>query len=107
MLEPCWLRLRKASSPEAPFFQGLIQLAAAFLHLERHSSRRPRLAPATRLLRRAHSHLEPFAPAHRSIALAGLLDLIATWLRHLEGPSAASARAQLPPPLIQERPAPD
>ena len=66
VLEHLWL---KEQGPAHQFFKGLIQLAGAFVHLQKQY-RRPdhptdgrRLRPAWRLFKLAQTNLEPFFPA--------------------------------------------
>ena len=65
LLEHLWLRNR---SPARPFFQGLIQLAGAYLLAERD---RPRGARA--LFRESAKRLGPFAPGMLGLDVAHLL----------------------------------
>lgn len=74
-IEDLWLRNR---SPARPFFQGLIQLAAAHLHLARG-----RKGPALALLRQAEARLRPFAPATLGLEVAPLLLEMAAMERHI------------------------
>jgi len=62
VLEPLWLETRSG------FYQGLIQLAVAFLHLSNGNT-----AGARKLLLRAHQHLEPYAPFHQGLDVEKLL----------------------------------
>ena len=82
VLEQPWLQSRGSTTGQ--FYQGLIQLAAAFVHLQRHSALHPRLEPACRLLRRACLKLEPFQPAHQGLDVQKLLDTMKRLLRELE-----------------------
>jgi hypothetical protein len=65
LLEEVWLR---DASALRPFFQGLIQLAAAFVHLQRG-----RHVGLVALLRAAEERLRPFAPATLGVDVAHLL----------------------------------
>jgi predicted metal-dependent hydrolase len=65
VLEQLWLR---AAEPDTRFYKGLIQLAGAFVHLQKQF-RRPthptdgrRLRPAWRLFKLAHKNLIEFCP---------------------------------------------
>ena len=65
VLEHLWLQEQGSAHQ---YFKGLIQLAGAFVHLQKHY-RRPyhltdgrRLGPAWRLFKLAQTNLEPFAP---------------------------------------------
>ncbi len=76
-LEPLWLRVRDRQ--EGPFLKGLIQLAGAFVHVQRG-----RLSPARALLLRARFHLEPCLLAEMPMGDAALLGLIRRWEEILE-----------------------
>lgn len=67
--EDLWLRNR---SPVRSFLQGLIQLAAAFYHLERR-----RHAAMVRLLDVSMERLSPFAPRTLGLDVGSLLPLLA------------------------------
>jgi predicted metal-dependent hydrolase len=82
VLEAVWLPLRLEE--DGDFFKGLIQLAGAFVHVQKG-----RFAPATSLLRRARFHLEPYPTPHRGLSVTTALDLIDRWLDLL---------SQSPPP---------
>src|SRR5580765_7758352 len=57
VLEDLWLPVRQ--QPEGAFFKGLIQLAGAFVHLQKD-----RLRPATALLKLARTNLERYPALH-------------------------------------------
>ena len=73
VLEALWLEERRG--PQADLFQGLIQLAAAFVHLEKN-----RPGPAAALLRLAQAHLRGFPGVHLGLDMAQAHGLIAEWL---------------------------
>lgn len=68
-----------AQEPEKLFLQGLIQVTAAFHHLQRNN-----LLGTTRLLRNALVRLEPYPATFGAISVALLCDDIRAWLRALE-----------------------
>ncbi|MFN3430917.1 MAG: DUF309 domain-containing protein [Candidatus Sericytochromatia bacterium] len=74
-IEDLWLRNRSAARP---FFQGLIQLAAAGLHLERG-----RKGPALALLRQAEARLRPFEAGMLGLEVAPLLLEMVALGRHI------------------------
>ncbi|MFQ5876280.1 MAG: DUF309 domain-containing protein [Acidobacteriota bacterium] len=74
--EDAW---RVRSGDPARFLQGLIQVAAGFVKLQR---RQPRGARA--LLERAHEKLRPFAPCAHGLDIERLLDSVAAWERVAE-----------------------
>jgi hypothetical protein len=73
VLENLWLQTTGA---DALFFKGLIQLAGAFVHLQKqflhpeHAKHGRRLRPAARLFDLAITNLAPFAPAHLHLDVA-------------------------------------
>jgi predicted metal-dependent hydrolase len=78
VLEHLWL---KEKGPSNRFFKGLIQLAGAFVHLQKqyrrpeHSTDGRRLRPAWRLFRLAHTNLEPFLPTFLDLDVRSVLEL--------------------------------
>jgi predicted metal-dependent hydrolase len=79
VLEKLWLRER--SGPYGAFYQGLIQLAGAFVHLQKN-----RAAPALTLLKLAQAKLADYPPVCLSLELPPVLDLIDQWLIRLQPP---------------------
>ncbi len=71
-LEQLWLPIRK--EPNSAFYKGLIQLAGAFVHLQKN-----RPAPSAALLKLARHNLAPFAPFHQQLDVRAVLDLIDDW----------------------------
>jgi predicted metal-dependent hydrolase len=87
VLEQLWLR---AFEPEIQFYKGLIQLAGAFVHLQKQF-RRPthptdgrRLRPAWRLFKLAHKNLLPFTPGFHGFGVDRAIALIDSTLAQLE-----------------------
>lgn len=76
VLEEMWLPVRR--QPAGDFYKGLIQLAGAFVHLQKN-----RLDPARRLFKLAENNLQKYPSRHQSLDVTGTLDLIAQWLRWL------------------------
>jgi uncharacterized protein len=68
-LEDEW---RSAPSEERDFLQGLVHVAVAWLHAERHN--RP---GCERQLEKAARRLGPYAPEHRGVDVARVLDDVA------------------------------
>jgi uncharacterized protein len=66
VLEELWL---ETHGEEKDFYKGLIQCAAAFVHLQRSNP-----GGARKLFARARSHLLNFPPTHGSIHLSRLLN---------------------------------
>jgi len=87
--ELVWLQCEE---PEKTFLQALIQIAAAFYHLQRHN-----LRGAASLLRRALHRLEEFPAEYGGIAVEPLRTSVRSWLQALQ---ESVAPAQLPFPEI-------
>src|ERR1051326_3148140 len=77
-LEELWLAQGKHGANYA-FYKGLIQLAGAFVHLQKN-----RLRPAAALFKLAQTNLEKYPAAHEKLDVANVLKLIRDWLRRLE-----------------------
>lgn len=76
VLEELWLPSR--GRPEGLFYKGLIQLAGAFVHLQKS-----RLRPAGALLRLARKNLAAYPPVYQGIQTASVIRLIHDWLERL------------------------
>lgn len=77
VLEHIWLPDRHG--PNGAFYKGLIQLAGAFVHLQKN-----RLRPAAALFKLAKTHLEKYPPVHDYLNLEAVRALIDRWLGGLE-----------------------
>lgn len=77
ILEDLWLPDRKG--PNGDFYKGLIQLAGAFVHLQKN-----RLRPSAALFKLAQANLEKYPPLHEKLNLAAVQQLIAGWIFRLE-----------------------
>jgi predicted metal-dependent hydrolase len=77
VLEQLWLKDRHG--PNGSFYKGLIQLAGAFVHLQKN-----RLRPAAALFKLADANLKKYSPHHEQLNLRELRELIARWLAELE-----------------------
>lgn len=70
VLEHLWLKDRDSNYA---FYKGLIQLAGAFVHLQKqrefpeHPKHGRRLRPAVRLFNLAKANLEPYGPLHMDL----------------------------------------
>ena len=82
VLEELWLLDRHG--PDGDFYKGLIQLAGAFVHLQKHTEQRPRLRPSAALFKLARTNLGKYPPTHHHLDCAAALVLIEKWLRRLE-----------------------
>ena len=77
VLEELWLADRHG--PNGDFYKGLIQLAGAFVHLQKE-----RLRPAAALFTLTQTNLSKYPTLHERLDLAAVSSLIATWLKWLE-----------------------
>jgi hypothetical protein len=77
VLENLWLTER--GGPRDQFFRGLIQIAGAFVHLQKG-----RLAPAASLFRLAQANLRPYSPVFERLEMAHVHQLIDECLESLE-----------------------
>jgi predicted metal-dependent hydrolase len=77
VLEELWLPIRR--EPQGDFYKGLIQLAGAFVHLQKN-----RLRPSAALFKLARTNLGKYPPRHEQLDLVKLLGLIGEWLARLE-----------------------
>jgi predicted metal-dependent hydrolase len=77
VLENLWLPDRHGANGN--FYKGLIQLAGAFVHLQKN-----RLHPAAALFKLAKANLEKYPRRHECLDLSAVLQLIADWLFLLE-----------------------
>lgn len=77
VLEDLWLLNRRG--PDGDFFKGLIQLAGAFVLLQKS-----RLRAADALFRLAESKLRNYPPDHESADLTSVTALIASWRQALK-----------------------
>jgi predicted metal-dependent hydrolase len=77
VLENLWLADRHGGN--GAFYKGLIQLAGAFVHLQKN-----RLRPAGALFKLARTNLEKYPRRHDRLDLAVVHALIEHWLGELE-----------------------
>jgi predicted metal-dependent hydrolase len=77
VLEELWLGDRKG--PNDAFYKGLIQLAGAFVHLQKN-----RLRPSAALLKLARANLEKYPAVHQHLNIAQVLIVIQVWLEQIE-----------------------
>jgi hypothetical protein len=83
---------RAANDDERDFYQGLIQLAAGLLHLQRRNSR-----GAQNKLREGVARLQPYRPVHRGVMLDELVEISKRYLEDLD----AGSLPYLIPPVIR------
>ena len=77
VLEDMWLQDKHG--PNGAFYKGLIQLAGAFVHLQKD-----RLRPAAALFKLALANLEKHPREHERLNLAAGCRVIRKWLGNLE-----------------------
>jgi predicted metal-dependent hydrolase len=77
VLEHIWLKDRHGAN--GAFYKGLIQLAGAFVHLQKN-----RLKPSAALFKLAQTNLEKYPQKYESLDIRETLHLIANWLTALE-----------------------
>jgi predicted metal-dependent hydrolase len=92
VLEELWLSDRHG--PEGDFYKGLIQLAGAFVHLQKD-----RLGPAAALFKLARANLGKYPLTHARLNVSTVLALIELWLGWLE-----SAEFKANPLKVQNAP---
>ncbi len=89
VLEELWLADKHG--PQGRFYKGLIQLAGAFVHVQK---KRPK--PAAALFRLARENLEGYPHLHQRLDVSALVRLIDSWLARLETAYPADAAAMDP-----------
>jgi predicted metal-dependent hydrolase len=77
VLENLWLPQRQGANGN--FYKGLIQLAGAFVHLQKN-----RLRPSAALFKLAPANLQKYPREHEHLDLNGVGNLISKWLADLE-----------------------
>lgn len=77
VLEELWLADRQG--PNYSFYKGLIQLAGAFVHLQKN-----RLRPASALFKLAQANLQKYPDTHDHLNVRTTLAMIAEWLAKLD-----------------------
>jgi predicted metal-dependent hydrolase len=77
VLEDLWLADKYGDNGN--FYKGLIQLAGAFVHLQKN-----RLRPSAALFKLARANLEKYPSPHKKLNLAAVQQLMAGWAFQLE-----------------------
>ena len=95
VLEELWLAQRGQSNDL--FFKGLIQLAGAFVHIQKQ-----RRGPALALLNLAQENLSKYPGFHAQLNLGDTQALIQTWREWLNGQPAALLQPETWPKLCLE-----
>jgi predicted metal-dependent hydrolase len=96
VLEQLWLPRRKA--PDGDFYKGLIQLAGAFVHLQKG-----RNAPAAALFTLAAANLSKYPSPHENLDLNAISALIQTWQLKIERATTPFAPDDLKPQILLGR----
>lgn len=78
VLEELWLADRHGASGD--YFKGLIQLAGAFVHLQKN-----RLRPAAALLKLARTNLGKYPATYEQLDVPATVRLMDMWLGYLDG----------------------
>jgi hypothetical protein len=77
VLEELWLPCR--NGPKGPFYKGLIQLAGAFVHVQKG-----RYVPAVALLKLARANLVKYPARYEALEVHTLQQTISGWLTYTE-----------------------
>ena len=99
VLEELWLPQRGQANDH--FYKGLIQLAGAFVHLQKN-----RLKPSAALFKLAHANISKFPARHEALDTVNVLALIEDWIGRLEksnfelNPLTSDNAPKLSPDLI-------
>ena len=94
ILEELWLPARRDA--DGDFYKGLIQIAGAFVHLQKN-----RLRPADALFALADANLARYPGAHLRFNVVGARRLIAQWRDWLADSSfAANPLGRVPAPRL-------
>jgi predicted metal-dependent hydrolase len=92
VLEELWLPLRRTDAGD--FYKGLIQIAGAFVHLQKQ-----RIKPALALLDLAAANLRRYPAIHAQLHVAATLQKIALWRAQIEAGDVAALLTTDPPRL--------
>lgn len=94
VLEDMWLPDRQG--PDGSFYKGLIQLAGAFVHVQKD-----RPVPAAALLRLARANLQKYPAVHRELNVSSVIALINEWEQRLQGATSSRRIFEgINPPLL-------
>lgn len=83
VLEELWLGQR--DGPNYSYYKGLIQLAGAFVHLQKN-----RLRPSAALFKLARTNLAKYPTPYEGLDLGAMSTLIESWLGALENSDFAT-----------------
>ena len=97
VLEEIWLPDRQG--PKGDFFKGLIQLAGAFVHLQKN-----RLQPSSALFKLARVNFQKYlsTPWKEGLEVKALIEICDRWVAALEGTNfTGNPLHSLPPPRLE------
>lgn len=101
VLEELWLAQGRQGTNYA-FYKGLIQLAGAFVHLQKQ-----RLKPSVALFNLAENNLKTYPQLHDGIGIPEVLTLISQWRTGIvESDYTVNPLGNQPPPRLQSPSAP-
>ena len=100
VLEELWLAQGKSGANHA-FYKGLIQLAGAFVHLQKD-----RLKPSVALFDLASANLLRYPARHEGLHLPDLLALIADWRARITSSDFSTNPLPGSPPPVLSLPVP-
>jgi predicted metal-dependent hydrolase len=92
VLETLWHPQRQGAN--AQFYKGLIQLAGAFVHLQKN-----RLDPAAALFGLARANLRIFPGVHEGLEVDRVLEMIEEWLSRMQ--AGGNPFTRIAPPQLQ------
>jgi len=96
VLEELWLAQGKSGANYA-FYKGLIQLAGAFVHLQKN-----RLGPAVALFNLSEANLRQYPSRHEDLNVDQVLELIRDWRDPMEsGGRTANPLASRAAPVVR------
>lgn len=102
VLEELWLVDRRG--PDGDFYKGLIQLAGAFVHMQKHTEQRPRLRPSAALFKLAQANLQKYPPVHFHLDVGRVLKIVEEWLVLLqEAQFQVNPLREHAPPIVRVR----
>ena len=93
VLEHLWLPQRGGKNDS--FYKGLIQLAGAFVHLQKN-----RLGPAAALFKLARTNLQKYPAIHEHLDLAKVMSSINRWLEMLAETNTNPLTPESQPSLV-------
>jgi predicted metal-dependent hydrolase len=93
VLEELWLRER--GQVKDLFYKGLIQLAGAFVHLQKN-----RLSPAAALLKLSQTNLARYPSPYERLAIVHVDGVIREWQSRIQSANRSNPLTVHPPPRL-------